>query len=1115
MNNSDDSNQNSIDLRDGKGFQLGDNNTQYNTFNEIITISFDVIKTKTFNAVSPYKGLKKFQPTVTDSKHFFGRDQLIHLLTQELDQNNLLLLLGASGSGKSSVIQAGLIPRFEEKLGSNFKTFIFKPDRDPFLSLFIAFSREYSQDDANIAQLEKEDTLIEIVKTLKPKDHHWLIYIDQFEEIFHLSDGDKGKKFIKALVKLYQYLQKSQDLSVKLVMTMRTDFLDKFSAYPELKDITITQKHIEMIADMKSDELRQAIEQPAAQNGVVFEDGLVKEIINDIKDQAGYLPLLQYTLDLLWKNDNNVIQDRTLSISMYRTLGGVRGALQQHVEEIYQKLSADEQESVRRIFLKLVDVEGNQELGTLQKAVSKRAKVAEFQGELIQATLKKLIDNNLIVSQATIEGEATVEIAHEILLSSWETLRKWIADAHQVIAIRNDLVKSLHRWQETKKKDPQNAYNDFLTGSLLAEAREKRDSKTFDLVLGKLEPEEDKFIEASIKYHNQRQKAEAEGRQRTIQWLSGGLLTVSILAGLAGWQWKLSEDARTATRLEFEGVNALNKFEADQDIESLLLAIRSGKDLQSEVNNSRSLKDYPAVSPILALQTILDRIHAQNQIKASQNSDLWKIFQNKAALKNKLANFNTGHGKSIIIYNPDIPNFITLGENGTIRFWQSLQQPISPAFKITDSFDINNFQEFKKIWFSPNLQMIAVINLSEDGNGGISFWDVNGTKIGNFRSSQRFFTTNVIFSRDAKNIAVLEQLDGGEGTQILHFLKYIYSNQIVHIAQSIPGYYGEIQFSEDGQHILTGKLSEYPNFVQVWNSQPGLQIVPIVKKISEEDFGEVSSNEYFSSEEEQNLSPEWADGKVKLQLKNKRIVQLEGQQNWFNTVIISPDKQRIATLDEDGKLRFWNLSGKLLEILETSQTRIRKIIFSHDSQYIATVEDTGLILRRAGSNYKIIAQIKGQESWFSSISFSPDGQRIVAGSHTNRLLRIWDLAGRKLAELKITDPRVYAKINDELDTGDGYSLKVGFTLDSKYVVITTLVGNPILLWKVEGLDDLLTKGCNWLDAYLKNPNVSESDRHLCDRPLKSHRRSLIISIIPYSKQTQLLPHITLRLNNRK
>ncbi|MFW9262420.1 hypothetical protein [Nostoc sp. CALU 546] len=1069
--------------------QKGDNNKQYITFfNEIITISVDVIKTKTFNPASPYKGLKKFEAKAADSKHFFGRDQLIHLLTQELDQNNLLLLLGASGSGKSSVIQAGLIPRFEEKLGSDFKTFIFKPDRDPFLSLFIAFSREYGQDNANIAKIEKKDTLIEIVKTLKPKEHHWLIYIDQFEEIFHLSDGDKGKKFIEALVNLYQFLEKSQDLSVKLVMTMRTDFLDKFSAYPELKDITITQKHIEMIADMKPDELRLAIEQPAAQNGVVFEggeDGLVKEIIIDIKDQPGYLPLLQYTLDLLWKNDNNVAQDRTLSISTYRTLGGVRGALQQHVEAIYLTLSADKQEAVRKIFLKLVDVERNQELGTLQKVVSKRAKVTEFQGELIQATLKKLIDNNLIVSQATIEGEATVEIAHEILLSSWETLRKWIADAHQVIAIRNDLVKSLHRWQETKKKDPQNAYNDFLTGSLLAEAREKRDSKTFDLVLGKLEPEEDQFIEASIKYHNQRQKVEAERRQRTIQWLSGGLLAVSILAGLAGWQWKLSEDARTATRLEFEGVNALNKFEADQDIESLLLAIRSGKDLQSEVNDSRSLKDYPAVSPILALQTILDRIQVQNQIIASQNSDLLKSFPNKSALKNKLADFNTGHGKSIIIYNSDIPNFITLGENGTIRFWQSLQQPISPAFKITDSFDINNFQEFKKIWFSPNLQMIAVINLSEDGNGGINFWDVNGTKIGNFRSSQRFFTTtNVIFSRDAKNIAVLEQLDGGEGTQILHFLKYIDSNQIVHIAQSIPGYYGEIQFSEDGQHILTGKLSEYPNFVQVWNSQPGLQIVPIVKKISEEAFGEVFSNEYFSSEEEQNLSPEWADGKVKLQLKNKRIVELEGQQNWFNTVIISPDKQRIATLDEDGKLRFWNLSGKLLEILETSKTRIKKIIFSPDTQYIATVEDTGLILRRAGSNYKIISQIKGQESWFSSISFSPDGQRIVAGSHTNRLLRIWDLAGRKLAELKITDPRVYAKINEELDTGDGYSLKVGFTLDSKYVVITTLVGNPILLWKVEGLDDLLTKGCNWLDAYLKNPDISESDRHICEGSTK-------------------------------
>jgi energy-coupling factor transporter ATP-binding protein EcfA2 len=481
---------------DGMQAAIGDGNIQIQgdsnvvTFNktEILQISVAEIKTRQFLQTSPYKGLKKFE--LEDKDLFFGRDQFLTGLVNELEQTNLILLLGASGSGKSSVVRAGLIPWLLQKEGSQLVKLILKPDRDPFESFYTALSSKYNQADAEIVREAKADTLTQVVTRLKQPDDYWFILIDQFEELFTTSQPQKRDQFIASLVKL----NNTKNRSVKIMATMRADFLDRLSPYPQL--VKATDKHRPLIAEMQpSDELRLAIEQPAAHHGVVFETGLVEEIIKDIQGQAGYLPLLQYTLDLLWKTEvkNGSIQDRTLNISTYRQLGGVRGALQQRVDSIYGALPEPEKLATQKIFLKLVDIGKNSESGTEWKPVRRRASMSEFTNELERTVLVNLINENLLVSNRQLTSqESTVEITHETLLTSWTSLNIWIRENRNSIALRNRLNEDVAHWQARKAED------ELWAGSKLEQVLEMRKDSTFNQVLGGFSPAANQFIDASV-----------------------------------------------------------------------------------------------------------------------------------------------------------------------------------------------------------------------------------------------------------------------------------------------------------------------------------------------------------------------------------------------------------------------------------------------------------------------------------------------------------------------------------------------------------------------------------------------------------------------------------------
>ncbi|WP_293030634.1 ATP-binding protein [Moorena sp. SIO3I8] len=432
---------------------------------QLVEISVDKVTQQKLIKSSPYKGLKRFN--VGDREYFFGRDALIAKLFKAVKKSSFSLVLGASGSGKSSAVRAGLIPDLKKSLNSpKFYDFIFTPNQDPFESLYRCLLSEekdyqFRKLDVDFVREGKHNTLLKLINKLKKNEEHWFFFIDQFEQLFIDYDLEKRKNFIEGIVQV----AKKEDSSVRILLAMRSDFLEQFSFYPTLGAIT-NQNNIHLVTEMYPDELRQAIEQPAAKHGVVFEKGLVEQIIKEVEGQKGYLPLLQYTLDMLWQlecktvgaDGRPYIEDRTLNKKNYVALDGVRGALKKRVNEIYNNLNQEEQSATKQIFVKLVNIVDT-EYGS--KTVSRRANRREFVGKLVQNTLQTFIDENLLVSSAEdlsaaklqvsnsdlLKQLATVEIAHEILLYSWDKLNRWIEQEKEAIILKNWLTGETMRWQ--------------------------------------------------------------------------------------------------------------------------------------------------------------------------------------------------------------------------------------------------------------------------------------------------------------------------------------------------------------------------------------------------------------------------------------------------------------------------------------------------------------------------------------------------------------------------------------------------------------------------------------------------------------------------------------------
>jgi len=426
------------------------------------------IRTAAQSDEPPFRGLQVFEEG--DADNFFGREALTQQLVERLRGDRFLAVVGPSGSGKSSVVRAGLIAglRHGSIPGSeSWPIVVMKPGAHPLETLAgVLAPIAAAGPDVEAARETIFTGLLHDARGLHlavqaacaggPAGRRSVIVVDQFEEAFTLChDESERERFVTLLLEAATAV----DGQAIVVLTMRADFLGRTSSYPGLA--AAIAKQVVLVTPMTRDELRRAIEMPARRAGLQFEAGVVDTILAELGGEVGALPLLEDTLLELWHGRSG----GWLTMERYQKIGGVRGALEQRADALYDALPENQQRIAEQVLVGLV------ELGTGAEVTRRRAHLWEFawsrpgmEPSEVAAVMQRLVDARLVTLGADEAGE-TVDVAHEALINNWQTLKGWIAVYGAGVRLHQSLRDEARRW-EAGGRDP----SDLRRGRRLTEA---------------------------------------------------------------------------------------------------------------------------------------------------------------------------------------------------------------------------------------------------------------------------------------------------------------------------------------------------------------------------------------------------------------------------------------------------------------------------------------------------------------------------------------------------------------------------------------------------------------------------------------------------------------------
>jgi WD40 repeat protein/serine/threonine protein kinase len=986
--------------------------------------------------VNPYKGLRAFEPA--DNRDFFGREALLeHLLIRlvgsvpgsprannKIEGERFLAIVGPSGSGKSSLVKAGLIPAlWSGKLPGSEKWFIahLVPGAHPLDELEIALTRIAANQAGNIrGHLDRDNRgLSRIANLILPGgDSELVVVIDQFEELFTLVEDELERDHF---MKLIHGAVTNPRRRVRVIITLRADFYDRPLQVPDFGELV--RGHMETLLPLSAGELERVIVNPARQVGVEFEAGLVATIIEEVNYRPGALPLLQYALTELFEQR----QDRLLTEESYAAIGGAAGALALRAEELYKEQDDEGQEAIRQMFLRLVTAgpapdklaaRGGAD-GPTQAGTRRRVRRAELLSATVDPDrLDEIIDTYadyrlLSLDHDPASRRPTVEVAHEAIMREWERLSSWLEESRADLALHRQLIRATCEWLEA---DGDESF--LLRGARLTHF----ESWVGDTQLV-LTEEERSFLETSLARRGERADAERQRQEQEVrleqraskrlkQLVVVMALALVVTVGLAiialafarqsGERQRLAEEQeRLAVARELTSA-ALANLELNPE-RSVLLALEA-----IETTQSTDGTILPFAEDALHQAVQADRIRTtmpmEGALAFNQAGDKLAIGGNNGALA--LWDAMTGQRDSRLLGHSDLISDLAFSSDGRFLASSSFDgRAILWDYIAGQTLAIIQHEgRVNGIAFSPDGKLLA----TSDENNAVLIWDI--TSVNNQVSDEvrsvritepglllqtPLEATIVAFSPDGQRLAAFVP-----GSSI--FIWDPFTGQQL---SQIPGattLSSGLAFSPDGRYLAgaTGEVG-----VTLWDTDNGQEILTLQETLLIADITFSQDSSFVAIGTKDGLVALW---EIETGRKTNKV---SGRSSGFNFIALHPDGRQLATGGVDGLTRIWDIgptSGDEIFTIKAHAGKTHDVVYSPEGTKFATAGPEGQVKLWDASTGELLHRFDGQLDWVHFPAFSPDGRQLaVANRHGG--VTVWEVtSGQELLTLNSDSPSLTA-----------------------------------------------------------------------------------------------------------
>jgi WD40 repeat protein len=916
----------------------------------------------------PYPGIVPFAEG--DSERFFGRDKEVQEVLKRLRLSPFLAIIGPSGSGKSSLVFAGVLPALHRSglFGSgDWLVRSLRPGRAPMAALATALGSDGA---------EPVNAAIQLLST-PTGARRLLLIVDQFEEVFTLADQDEIR-FQEAV----QHLAETPNCYV--VLTIRADFYPDLMSAPLWQNI---QAHRVEVLPLGPAELRQAIVLPAERVGVFIETALVERLLADAAREPGVLPLIQETLVLLWER----VERRLLAFSAYEELvlsrsayggpsetrrTGLQVAIAMRADAALAELSANQQAIARRIFLRLIQF-GNGRVDTRRQQTVSDLRAVEDDPAVFDQTLRHLTDSRLLTTSGEESGTAgKVDIAHEALIVGWPTLQGWLTERREAESTRRRLEDKAVEWTRLGQGD----------GGLLDEVevveaeRWLASADAIDLGYSEVFP---KLVEASRRAIEERRREKEAARQREL---------AQAQALVEAERQRAEDRSRTVKRLRrMAGLLAV--------VSLIAVAAAIYASNQARISLSRQLAAQ-SLSHLddqldLALLLSLEANHIADTLEARGS------LVDALASSRHLTTFLRGHSGTVssVAFSSDGKTIASGSHDHTVILWDvATRRPRGQPLK-------GHTNMVMGVAFGPDSKTLA----SASADHTVILWDVaTGRPRGKPLVAHKGWVESVAFSPDGLSLAT----GGGDGEIILWDIERQIPTRRFNAHKAAVT---SVAFSPDGNTLVSGSCAKFGGNKEC--AQGEIRWWDLVRR---QALGEPSTrHEKYVTSVAFSPNGRWLASASQDQsvilwdvaTRQPRGQPLKRHSNWVQSIAFSPDSLKLASGSADGSIILWDVeSGQPRgQPLRGHVSAVQTVAFGPDgNSLVSGSTDDTVILWDLATPQPLGQPLSGHTDLVYSVAFSPDGGMLASGSQ-DRTIMLWDVAKRKpLGQLKGLAREVYS-----------------------------------------------------------------------------------------------------------